>query len=79
MSASEHSSSNTKENNQLIDFMHYANTMSAVILHQQSIYTYKQLEYESEESLIICIATTIEPEEGKIYNNKEDFKKALKF
>ena len=59
--------------------MHYANMMPAMILHQQTRNKDKQQEYESEESSVICIATTTEPEEGKIYNNKEDFKKALKF
>ena len=42
MSGSEHSSSNTEKNNQHTNFMHYANTMSAVILHQRSINKDKQ-------------------------------------
>ena len=79
MSGSDHSSSNTGENNQHTDFMHYANTMSAVILHQQSINKDKQQEYESEESSKINIAIATDPEEGKIYNNRKDFKKSLKF
>ena len=79
MSGSDHSSSNTGENNQHTDFMHYANTMSAMILQQQSKNKDKQQEYESEESSIINIAVATDPEEGKIYNNREDFKKSLKF
>ena len=79
MSGSDHSSSNTGENNQHTDFMHYANTMSAMILQQQSKNKDKQQEYESEESSTINIAVATDPEEGKIYNNREDFKKSLKF
>ena len=48
MSGSDHSSSNTGENNQHTDFMHYANTMSAMILQQQSKNKDKHQEYESE-------------------------------
>ena len=33
MSTTEHSSSNTDKNNQITDFVHYANMMSAMILH----------------------------------------------
>ena len=36
------------------------------------------LEDDSEESLIICIKTVTEPEEGVIYNNKVEFKKVLR-
>ena len=42
MSGYEYNSSNIEKNNQYTDFMHYANTMSAVILHQQSINKDKQ-------------------------------------
>ena len=37
------------------------------------------LEDGSEESLTICNKIIIEPEEGVMYNNKEEFKKALRF
>ena len=68
-SLSEHSSINTEPNNQNSDFLYYAKTMTNML----------QLEDGSEESSIISNKTTTEPEEVAIYNNKEEFQKALRF
>ena len=64
----EHSLINIEANNQISYYLDYAKTITDILL----------LENGSEELSTIYNKITTEPEEGVIYNNKEEFKNALR-